>query len=60
MPKILVVEDNPQIQDIIARRLARKGYDVSKASDDDACLAALHSERPDLIIMEMSLPTKDG
>ena len=60
MPKILVVEDNPQIQDIIARRLARKGYDVSKASDGDACLAALHSERPDLIIMDMNLPTKDG
>ena len=60
MPKILVVEDNPQIQDIIARRLARKGYDVSKASDGDQCLAVLHSERPDLIIMDMSLPTKDG
>jgi CheY-like chemotaxis protein len=61
MPKILVVEDNPQIQDIIARRLARKGYDVSKASDGgDACLAVVHSERPDLIVMDMSLPTKDG
>jgi CheY-like chemotaxis protein len=60
MPKILVVEDNPQIQDIIARRLQRKGYETRTAGDGGDCLTQVLADPPDLIIMDMSLPTLDG
>lgn len=60
MPKLLLVEDNEMNRDMLSRRLARKGYDVVIAVDGAAGVAMAHSEMPDLILMDMSLPILDG
>ena len=60
MPKILLVEDNEDNRDMLSRRLIRKGYDVSLASDGGAGVAQALAEAPDLILMDMSLPVLDG
>ena len=60
MSKILLVEDNEMNRDMLSRRLARKGYEVLTAEDGARGLAAAASQKPDLILMDMSLPVVDG
>ncbi len=60
MPRILLVEDNEDNRDMLSRRLIRKGYDVSLANDGGAGVSQAASEKPDLILMDMSLPVLDG
>ena len=60
MAKILLVEDNELNRDMLSRRLARRGHQVLEATDGEAALALAASERPDLILMDMSLPGLDG
>ena len=60
MAKILLVEDNEMNRDMLSRRLTRKGFDVIVAVDGIECLSLAASERPDLILMDMSLPGMDG
>jgi len=58
--KILLVEDNELNRDMLSRRLTRRGYTVVVAEDGEQGLALARSERPDLILMDMSLPGIDG
>jgi len=58
--KILLVEDNELNSDMLSRRLIRRGYDVVVAADGMQAVAGAAQERPDLILMDMSLPTIDG
>ena len=60
MPKILLVEDNEMNRDMLSRRLERKGYQVSLALDGAEGLRRAREARPDLILMDMSLPVMDG
>jgi two-component system cell cycle response regulator DivK len=60
MAKILIVEDNEMNRDMLSRRLIRRGYTVVTAVDGEQGLVAAGSERPDLILMDMSLPVMDG
>lgn len=60
MAKILLVEDNEINRDMLSRRLLRKGYEVVMAVDGEQAVAMAQSERPDLILMDMSLPVIDG
>lgn len=60
MAKILLVEDNELNRDMLSRRLIRRGYEVVMAEDGAAGLEAARTERPDLILMDMSLPVMDG
>ena len=60
MSKILLVEDNELNRDMLSRRLARKGYEVVLAEDGAEGVAAATAERPDLVLMDMSLPVLDG
>ena len=60
MPKILLVEDNEMNRDMLSRRLARRGFEVALAVDGREGVAAAARERPDLILMDMSLPVIDG
>jgi CheY-like chemotaxis protein len=60
MPKLLLVEDNEDNRDMLSRRLIRKGYEVSMAVDGADGVAKAQAERPDLILMDMSLPIMDG
>ena len=60
MTTILIIEDNELNRDMLSRRLARKGYEVLLAVDGETGLARAASEKPDLILMDMSLPVIDG
>ena len=60
MPKILLVEDNELNRDMLSRRLARKGYEVLIAEDGAEGWRWQPRERPDLVLMDMSLPVMDG
>ena len=60
MPKILLVEDNEMNRDMLSRRLIRKGYEVIIAKDGGEGVEMAHNTHPDLILMDMSLPVKDG
>jgi CheY-like chemotaxis protein len=60
MSKILLVEDNELNRDMLSRRLARKGYDVLIAKDGAEGVAVAAAERPNLILMDMSLPVLNG
>jgi two-component system, cell cycle response regulator DivK len=60
VPRILLVEDNEMNRDMLSRRLVRNGYEVVLATDGQQGLDMALSERPDLILMDMSLPVMDG
>ena len=60
MSKILLVEDNEVNRDMLSRRLIRKGYEVVMAFDGERAVEMALSEKPDLILMDMSLPVVDG
>jgi CheY-like chemotaxis protein len=60
VPKILLVEDNEMNRDMLSRRLQRRGYEIVIAVDGAEGVAKARSERPDLILMDMSLPVMSG
>ena len=60
MPNILLVEDNEMNRDMLSRRLVRRGFAVSIAVDGAEGVARCEQERPDLVIMDLSLPVMDG
>ena len=60
MSKILLVEDNEMNRDMLSRRLLRNGFEVVMAIDGGQAVTMAQSERPDLILMDMSLPVIDG
>ena len=60
MAKILLVEDNEMNRDMLSRRLERKGHQVVIATDGQQALDLAAAEKPDLILMDMSLPVVDG
>ncbi|MFO0876420.1 MAG: response regulator [Gemmataceae bacterium] len=60
MPRILLVEDNEMNRDMLSRRLARKGFEVLVAVDGGQGVEMAVAERPDLILMDMSLPVLNG
>jgi two-component system, cell cycle response regulator DivK len=60
MPKILYVEDNEDNVYMLKRRLERAGFEVVVAPDGEQGLVAACEQRPDLILMDLSLPVLDG
>ena len=60
MPLILLVEDNEMNRDMLSRRLVRKGYEIVLAVDGAQGVAMATEKRPDLVLMDMSLPILDG
>ena len=60
MTKVLLVEDNEMNRDMLSRRLTRRGFEVVFAVDGKQGCRACASEKPDIILMDMSLPVMDG
>ena len=60
MARILLVEDNELNRDMLSRRLLRKGYDILIAVDGAEGIAMAKEHKPDLILLDMSLPVIDG
>lgn len=60
MAKILIVEDNEMNRDMLSRRLERRGFAIVMAVDGQQGVDLTRSEKPDLVLMDMSLPVMDG
>jgi two-component system cell cycle response regulator DivK len=60
MPKILLVEDNEMNRDMLSRRLLRNNFEVVMAVNGQEGVDMAKSEKPDIILMDMSLPVMDG
>ncbi len=59
-PKILVVDDEPTIANLVVSYLRKEGYEVMTASDGPGGLNAARSFQPDLVILDLMLPGMDG
>ena len=58
--KILIVEDNEMNRDMLSRRLIKKGFEIIIAVDGAEGVEKTINEKPDLVLMDMSLPVMDG
>src|SRR5438477_7691407 len=60
MACILVVEDNENLRELYEQELTEEGYTVLLAASGDEALQLLSGRRPDLIVMDIAMPGKDG
>ncbi|MBN1219739.1 MAG: response regulator transcription factor [Anaerolineae bacterium] len=60
MPRILVVDDDKQIVRLVRSYLEQAGYQVSTAFDGETALHAIRREQPDLVVLDLMLPDRDG
>lgn len=60
MPRVLIVEDNEMNRDMLARRLSRRGYEVLVAVTGLQGVDLATEQKPDLVLMDLSLPEMDG
>lgn len=58
--KILVVEDDKFLRELITQKLAREGYDVKEAVDGEDGVVKVKEEKPDIILLDLILPGIDG
>jgi DNA-binding response OmpR family regulator len=58
--RVLVVDDEPIVREVLSRYLARDGFTVDTADDGEAALEAFAAEPPDLILLDLMLPRLDG
>jgi len=60
MPKILLVDDEPDIVELLKLRLETNGYEVITAYDGVACLEKVKTDAPDVILLDLVMPGMDG
>jgi len=60
MSTVLVVEDSPVAREVVMKILQREGYDVVRAANGVEALDCLHSQTPDLVLLDVMMPEKDG
>lgn len=58
--KILIIEDDIFLRELISRKLALEGYDIKQASDGENGLKELKKQAPDLVLLDLILPGIDG
>jgi len=58
--KILVVDDDPDIRDILKLTLSEESYEVIEAEDGEEAIKAIHSKSPDLVLLDYRIPKVDG
>ncbi len=59
-PRVMVVDDDNDLLELISRMLHLKGYDVSLTSDSTSALALMDECRPDLVLLDITMPHLDG
>lgn len=60
LPRILLVEDNETNRNLLVRRLSKRGFEVSIAVNGIEGVQKAQAEKPDLVLMDLSLPEMDG
>lgn len=58
--KVLVIDDEPHIRRLLRTTLTRAGYEVVEAEDSRQTLATLDTEKPDVVLLDLGLPDRDG
>ena len=58
--KILIVDDDPHIRQVLSFALAKAGMETSEADDGEAALTAIGARRPDLVVLDINMPRMDG
>ena len=60
MPRILVVDDEPRITDVVSAYLAREGHEVDTATDGETAYELARATHPDLLVLDVMLPGRSG
>jgi DNA-binding response OmpR family regulator len=60
MPRILVIDDDENVRDILRRMLTRQGYEVEEAENGERGLRLYRERRADLVITDIVMPEKEG
>ncbi len=60
MARILIVDDEPNIRRMVAGVLEAEGYETDAAADGDRAIAALEQSEPDLLLLDLAMPGRDG
>ncbi|ONH24417.1 response regulator transcription factor [Pseudofrankia asymbiotica] len=60
MPRVLVVDDDATVAEVVDRYLRNAGFDVDRAADGPAALRAAEATAPDLVVLDLMLPGLDG
>jgi two-component system response regulator ResD len=58
--RVLIVDDEPIVREILGRYLARSGYEVETAADGEQALTVIETTAPDLVLLDLMLPGLDG
>jgi DNA-binding response OmpR family regulator len=58
--RVLIVDDEPMVRDVLERYLTRSGFVAESAGDGEAAIAAFDASRPDLVLLDLMLPRVDG
>ena len=58
--RVLVVDDEPMVREVLSRYLERDGFEVESAADGELALQAFEARRPDLVLLDLMLPRVDG
>ena len=58
--KILIIEDEKLLRDLLQNRLIKEGYEVSTAEDGEQGLKMMEKDKPDLILLDIIMPKKSG
>jgi DNA-binding response OmpR family regulator len=59
-PRVLIIEDDPNVSEVVTRYLEREGYAVVNAADGQAGLELALSDPPDLVVLDLMLPSLSG
>ena len=58
--KILIVDDDPMLSELIGYNLEQEGYTIVRAEDGDDGLRQFQTEQPDLVILDVTMPKRNG
>ncbi len=60
MPKVLIVDDDPDNIELMARFLKKRGFEIVEAGNGPQAIELARAEQPDLVLMDMVMPEMDG
>lgn len=60
MAKVLIIEDDKFLRELLSQKLLKEGYEVLEGVDGEAGLKKITEDKPDLVLLDLILPGKDG